>query len=93
MVAAMLFLVIILRAIIESVFWLLVGRTLLSLLAGKRGSDNAILGFFDACLKPPRMLFGWLFPRCGGAMRDIGLFVGLVFLWIGLGLCKWWLVK
>ena len=93
MVTAILFLIVALRAVIELVFWVLAGRTVLALMAGRHGSDNAILCIFDACLKPPRALMAKLLPEARRPLRDIGLFVGLVLLWIGLAFGKWWLTK
>ena len=84
-----LWLVIGLRALIEMIVWLMLGRGVLKLLAGPAGSDNVILQFFDFLLKPPRTAMCWLFPGWSVSARERVLFALLISLWFALGVAKW----
>lgn len=88
----MVFLVVSLRAVIELVFWVLVGRGVLALLAGRSASDNAMLRLFDAFLRPPRALLVRLFPGMVPFVRDVLLGALLASLWLALAVVKWWLL-
>ena len=82
------FVVIALRAIIELVVWLLLGRWILMALAGQSAGNNAVLHLFDLLLRPPRRLMARLWPGGGGGRADIALLFGLLLLWLLLGLVK-----
>lgn len=88
-----LFLVVSLRALIELVFWVLLGRAVLGLLAGRRAEGNVILSFFDVLLTPPRGAVARLFPSLQPMARDGLLAVLLVLIWVALALCKAWLTR
>lgn len=92
MTSALLFIVVALRAIIELIVWLMIGRAVLALLAGQAGKDNAVLRLFDTILQPPRTLLGKLWPGGGFAARELLLFFVLLSLWLSLAVAKWWLV-
>ncbi|MBU3657333.1 MAG: hypothetical protein FGM35_04795 [Rhodocyclaceae bacterium] len=87
-----LFLVVSFRALIELVIWVLLGRAVLSLLAGRRAGDNTILVFFDVLLGPPRRLVSRLMPGLQPLMRDGLLLLVLAVAWVGLAFCKAWLI-
>ena len=89
----LLFAVVALRALIELVIWVMLGRALLSFLAGRRASDNTILGFFDVLLKPPRAAVSILLPGLRPLSRDSLLLGILVLVWLALALCKAWLIR
>lgn len=82
----MLFVIIALRGILELVFWLLVGRGLLRILAGAARADNVVLRSFDFLLQPPRAIVSRLFPAI--AQKELVLAALLIVLWLGLGLLK-----
>ena len=92
MMSSLLFVLIALRAMIDLVAWVLMGRLALRLLAGRAGQDNAVLGLFDAFLNPPRALLIKLMPHESLLVRDGLLFLLLVSLWLALGVGKWWLL-
>lgn len=92
MTAVLLFVVVALRALIELIVWLIIGRAVLALLAGRAGADNAILRLFDMVLSPPRALLTRLWPGAGFVARELLLFGLLLSLWLGLAIAKWWLV-
>ncbi len=87
----LLFGVVALRAIVELLVWLIIGRAVLRLIAGKAASGNPIVRIFDVVLNPPRVLAGHLWPATGAVGREWLLFGLLVLLWLGLGLGKGWL--
>lgn len=93
MTSGALFALVALRAVIELIVWIVVGRALLALLAGQAGKGNAVLRLFDTILQPPRSLIGKLWPGGGFAAREILLFFALLSLWLALGLGKWWLLR
>ena len=88
MTAAVIFIVIALRAVIELVVWLLLGRWVLGALAGRAASHNAVLRLFDLLLRPPRRLMARLLPGEGGRRADLALLLGLLLIWLLLGLVK-----
>lgn len=92
MTPALLFLIVALRAVIELLAWLIVGRAALAFLAGRAGADNTILRLFDIVLQPPRALVARLCPAAGFAGREWRLFGLLLSFWLVLGLGKWWLL-
>ena len=92
MVATVLFLLVSLRAVIELIVWVMIGRLILRLLAGRAAPDNAVLCLFDGFLRPPRALVLRLLPGASIALRDGLLFLLLLSLWLGLGVGKWWLL-
>ena len=87
MTAAILFIVVALRAVIELVVWLLLGRWVLGALAGQAASHNAVLRLFDLLLRPPRRLMVRLWPRAGGR-GDLTLLLSSLLIWLLLGLMK-----
>ncbi len=89
--SAVLFLVVALRALIELLFWVWVGRTVLWLLAGRRADQNTILNLFDLILRPPRALVARIWPRGGAGARESLLLALLVVVWLALAMCKAWL--
>ena len=91
MTGLLLFGVMALRAIIELLVWLIIGRAVLRLIAGRPAASNPIVRIFDVVLGPPRALVGRLWPAAGGAGREWFLLGLLVLLWLGLGLGKGWL--
>jgi hypothetical protein len=93
MTAALLLMVVVSRAIIELILWLIVGRTALRLLAGSAAADNVVLQLFDIILGPPRTLIARLWPGTGFTAREWLLFGLLLSLWLVLGVGKWWLVR
>lgn len=76
------------RALIELLFWLLVGRGVLTVLAGRASSNNTVLWLFDVVLQPPRTLVARLLPQATLLVRDLVLGALLVLLWLGLALVK-----
>lgn len=92
MTQAVLFVVVALRAVIELVVWVILGRAMLRLLAGRGGSDNTVLRLFDFFLAPLRALLGKLWPKAGFASRECLLLGLLISFWLGLGVAKWWLL-
>lgn len=91
MTELLLFGVVALRAIIELLVWLMIGRAVLRLIAGRGAPGNPIVRIFDVVLKPPQALAGRLWPAAGAVGREWWLFGLLVLLWLGLGLGKGWL--
>ena len=89
MAAAGIFAVVACRALIELLFWVLIGRSVLALLAGRVSSNNTVLGLFDIVLRPPRALVARLLPGAMRSVRDLVLGALLVLLWLGLALVKW----
>lgn len=92
MVQTVLFAVVALRAVIELVVWVMMGRAVLHLLAGRASADNAVLRLFDLFLGPPRVLLGKLWPKAGFVARESLLLGLLIAIWLGLGMAKWWLL-
>ena len=91
MTGLLLFGVVALRAIIELLVWLIIGRAVLRLIAGQAAVGNPIIRIFDVVLDPPRALAGRLWPAAGAVGREWFLLGLLVLLWLGLGLGKGWL--
>lgn len=88
MVGTWVFVIVACRGLIELLFWLLIGRSVLALLAGRTSSNNTVLWLFDVVLRPPRMLVARLFPEATQPVRDLVLGVLLMLLWLGLALVK-----
>ena len=91
MTGLLLFGVVALRAMIELLVWLMIGRAVLRLIAGRGAAGNPIVRIFDIVLNPPRALAGRLWPAAGAVGREWLLCGLLVLLWLGLGLGKGWL--
>ena len=89
MTQALLFVVVALRALIELVVWVIVGRAVLRLLAGRAGADNMVLWLFDLFLGPPRALLGKLWPQASFVASECLLLGLLISFWLGLGVAKW----
>ena len=53
-----------LRGLLELVLWLMVGRGVLQVLAGRYSGDNAVIRMFDFLLRPVRACSAWLMPIC-----------------------------
>lgn len=88
MVGTWMFVIVACRGLIELLFWLLIGRSVLALLAGRTSSNNTVLWLFDVVLRPPRTLVARLFPEATQPVRDLVLGVLLMLLWLGLALVK-----
>ena len=93
MTPILIFVLVALRAIIELIVWLIVGRAALMLLAGGASANNPIIRLFDVVLKPPRVLAARLTPGASFAGREWVLFGLLLSLCLALGLGKWWLLR
>ena len=93
MVSAGLFLVVALRALIELVFWVMIGRITLVLLAGRVATVNSVVQMFDIVLRPPRTVMEWLLPEASPRVRDLALGILLALLWLGLAYVKWLLLN
>lgn len=91
MTELLMFVAVALRAIIELLVWLIIGRVLLRLIAGRAAGENPIVQIFDVVLDPPRAWVGRLWPGIRPAGREWLLFSLLMLLWLGLGLGKGWL--
>lgn len=82
------FLLAALRGVLELVFWVLLGRIVLGVLAGEAAKENVVSRIFDRVLQPPRMVVTWGFPRLAPVARDgVTLFL-LAVLWFSLGVAK-----
>ena len=88
MVGIWMFVIVACRGLIELLFWLLIGRSVLALLAGRTSSNNTVLWLFDVVLRPPRTLIARLSPEATQPVRDLVLGVLLMLLWLGLALVK-----
>lgn len=93
MTSALLLMLVAVRAIVELILWLIVGRAALRLLAGSAAADNVVLRLFDIVLGPPRKLVARLWPGAGFPGREWLLFGLLISVWLALGVGKWWLVR
>jgi hypothetical protein len=80
------------RGLLELVLWLLIGRTVLAVLAGRSGSENAVIRMFDFLLKPVRASSDVLMPGFSGNVKDAVMFILLLLIWLGLGVAKLMLV-
>lgn len=80
--------VVALRGLIELVLWLMIGRTVLAVLAGRYGSENAVMRMFDFLLKPVRASSNRLMPGFSGNLKDAVIFMLLLLIWLGLGVAK-----
>ena len=80
------------RGLLELVLWLLIGRTVLVLLAGRYGSENAVIRTFDFLLKPVRASSNILMPTFKSNVKDAVIFMLLLLIWLGLGVAKLTLV-
>lgn len=84
-------LIVALRGLLELVLWLMVGRNVLLLLAGRYSSDNAVIRMFDFLLRPVRACSGWLMPGLAACRRDTVSFFLLLLIWLALGFGKMFL--
>jgi hypothetical protein len=77
-----------LRATIELVLWLMVGKSLLGLLAGSQRHSNPVFRLFVFLLRPVSWLgefwLAWVAPR----FRDAINFAIFASLWLVLGIVK-----
>jgi hypothetical protein len=80
------------RGLLELVLWLLIGRMVLAVLAGRSGSENAVIRMFDFLLKPVRASSDALMPGFSGNVKDAVMFILLLLIWLGLGVAKLMLV-
>lgn len=85
-------LIVALRGLLELVLWLMVGRSLLVLLAGRYGSGNAVLRMFDFLLRPVRACAAWLMPGLSPCRRDTISFLLWLLVWLALGAAKMLLI-
>lgn len=76
------------RGLLELVLWLLIGRTVLVVLAGRYGSENPVIRMFDFLLKPVRACSDTLMPTLKGRVKDAVMFMLLLLIWLGLGVAK-----
>ncbi len=81
-------LIVAIRGLLEFVLWLLIGRTALVVLAGRHGSENAVIRMFDFLLKPVRACSDSLIPAFVGNLKDAVMFMLLLLIWLGLGVAK-----
>lgn len=81
-------LMIALRGVLELALWLLIGRAVLLVLAGRYGTDNPVARMFDFFLRPVRACSVLLMPGWQLGRRDIVSFVLLLVIWFGLGVAK-----
>jgi hypothetical protein len=81
-------LVIAIRGLLELVIWLMVGRMVLAVLAGRYVSDNAVIRMFDFLLKPVRACSDRLMPGFAANIKDAVMFMLLLLIWLGLGVAK-----
>lgn len=81
-------LIVAIRGLLELVLWLMIGRSLLVLLAGRYGADNAVIRMFDFLLRPVRACSSKLLPGLSGSRRDTWSFLLLLLIWLGLGVAK-----
>jgi hypothetical protein len=80
--------VIAIRGLLELVIWLMVGRMVLAVLAGRYVSDNAVIRMFDFLLKPVRACSNRLMPSFAANIKDAVMFMLLLLIWLGLGVAK-----
>ena len=76
------------RGVLELVLWLLLGRFILVILAGRYGVDNAVIRMFDFLLRPVRASATWLMPTWQPGWRDAACFTFCLLSWLGLGMAK-----
>ena len=76
------------RGLLELVIWLIIGRTVLAVLAGRYGSDNPVIRMFDFLLKPVRACSDRLMPGFAAYLKDAVMFMLLLLIWLGLGVAK-----
>ena len=76
------------RGLLELVIWLIIGRTVLAVLAGRYGSDNPVIRMFDFLLKPVRACSDRLMPGFAAHLKDGVMFMLLLLIWLGLGVAK-----
>lgn len=76
------------RGLLELVIWLIIGRTVLAVLAGRYGSDNPVIRMFDFLLKPVRACSDRLMPGFAAHLKDAVMFMLLLLIWLGLGVAK-----
>ncbi|MFM8500693.1 MAG: hypothetical protein ACKOAC_01490 [Fluviibacter sp.] len=68
--------------------WLIIGRTVLAVLAGRYASDNPVIRMFDFLLKPVRACSDRLMPGFAAYLKDAVMFMLLLLIWLGLGVAK-----
>ena len=76
------------RGLLELVIWLIIGRTVLAVLAGRYGSDNPVIRMFDFLLKPVCACSDRLMPGFAAHLKDAVIFMLLLLIWLGLGVAK-----
>jgi len=76
------------RGLLELVLWLMIGRSVLVLLAGRYGADNAVIRMFDFLLRPVRACGARCLPGLSVCRRDAVSFLLLFVIWLGLGIAK-----
>ena len=76
------------RGLLELVIWLIIGRTVLAVLAGRYGSDNPVIRMFDFLLKPVRACSDRIMPGFAAQLKDAVMFMLLLLIWLGLGVAK-----
>ena len=76
------------RGLLELLIWLIIGRTVLAVLAGRYGSDNPVIRMFDFLLKPVRACSDRLMPGFAAYLKDAVMFMLLLLIWLGLGVAK-----
>ncbi len=81
-----------LRGLLELVLWLMVGRGVLQVLAGRYSGDNAVIRMFDFLLRPVRACSARLMPGLAACRRNTVSFVLLLLIWLALGVGKMLLV-
>lgn len=81
-------LLIAIRATLELVLWLIMGRSALAILAGRHAAGNSVLRMFDFLLRPVRVVSNWLMPHCSYLKREWLSFFLVLLLWFGLGIGK-----
>ena len=81
-------LVVAIRGLLELVLWLLIGRAVLAVLAGRYVSDNAVIRMFDFLLKPVRACSDRLMLGFAAHLKDAVMFMLLLLIWLGLGVAK-----
>lgn len=77
-----------LRSLIELLLFVMLGRSILRLLAGRAAANNAVLRLFDLILAPPRSALSRLMPRSSLFLKDLILSSVLLGAWLGLALLK-----
>jgi len=77
-----------LRATIELVLWLMIGKSLLGFLAGTQRYSNPVFRLFVFLLRPVSWFGEFWLARVSPRFRDAITFVIFVTLWLVLGIVK-----